>query len=274
MKLTHSIASLSLAIAFAASGPPHAQAHHGQDFMLLADWHLPAPGVGYLTTNFDWEKYSDRDEFGLAPSLMIGVAPRVALSLEADFRDESDDWRYNSVIPAAHFQITGPESKLPFRVALNVGYQFVDGAGAASGEDHHEPTDEHGAEHGAEHAEATESHSHSSSVHNHDSDALMGRLIIEGDFGDTKAIFNLIAMAGEGDGANWGYAAGVRQKVVEKVALGIEALGDFDSHGWHELVGGVYYEPVHSVTVKLGAGFGLTEETPDFTLRTGFIWRF
>ena len=103
---------------------------------------------------------------------------------------------------------------------------------------------------------------------------MTSRLIIEGDFGATKAIFNLISVARSSGGASWGYAAGVRHKVLEQLAFGVEAIGDFDSHGWHELVGGVYYEPVHSLTLKLGAGFGLTEETPDFTLRTGFVWRF
>lgn len=272
MKLKHSLSSLALAIALAACGAPHAHAHHGQDFILLEDWHLPAPGSGYLMTNLDWEKYSGRDEYALAPSLMLGIAPRMALSVDVDYREESDDWRYNSVLPAAHFQITGPDTELPFRVALNVGYQFVDGAGAATDADSH--GDEHRGEHHDGPAVTSERHSHSSSVHNHDSDALISRLIVEGDFGDTKAIFNLIALAGDGGGANWGYAAGVRHKVIDHVAVGIEALGDFESDGWHELVGGVYCEPVHSITLKLGAGFGLTEATPDFTLRTGFVWRF
>lgn len=273
-------AALSIALA-ALAFTTSVRAHHGQDFLLLEDWHLPAAGAGHLMTNFEWEHSSDRDEYGLGPSLMLGVMPRVALSVDVDFRDESDGWNYNSVMPAAHFQITGPESDLPFRVGLSVGYQFVDGAVAAGGEEHaHEEAghhaDEHGDEHADEHDHADEGHghSHASSVHNHDSDALMSRLIIEGDFGATKAIFNLISVARTDGGASWGYAAGVRRKVIEQLAFGIEALGDFESHGWHELVGGVYYEPVHSLTLKLGAGFGLTDETPDFTLRTGFVWRF
>ncbi|MBX7207015.1 MAG: hypothetical protein K1X78_01780 [Verrucomicrobiaceae bacterium] len=270
-----------LALAALAFTTISLHAHHGHDFILLEDWHLAAPGKGHLLTNFEWEHSGDGDEYGLAPSLMFGIAPRVALSLDVDFRDESDGWNYNAVMPAAHFQVTGPDSDLPFKVALSVGYQWADGAAGADGE---EPADEHGDEHHDDHADEHQGghdhehmghdHSHASSVHNHDSDALMSRLIIERDFGATKAVFNLISVARSDGGASWGYAAGVRHKVREQLAFGIEALGDFESHGWHELVGGVYYEPVHSLTLKLGAGFGLTEETPDFTLRTGFVWRF
>jgi hypothetical protein len=285
MKLTHTFASLVLAIALAGVGAPSIHAHHGQDFILLEDYQLPAPGGGHLMGNFEWEKYSDHDEFGLAPSLMFGVLPRVALSLDVNFRNESDGFDYNSVMPAAHFQITPPGSAFPLRVALSVGYQFVDGAFATDepAAPHHEEEHGHADEHGEgddhhaedEHADEDEhDHAHSSSVHNHDSDALMSRLIIEGDYGATKAVFNLISVVRDGGGADWGYAAGVRHKVAEQVALGVEAIGDFDSQGWHELVGGVYIEPIHTLTLKIGVGFGLTEATPDFTLRTGFIWRF
>lgn len=278
---THSSLAF-LALAIFTTGVADVRAHHGQDFLLLEDYHLPAPGGGHLMGNFEWEKYSDRDEFGLAPSLMFGVLPRVALSVDVNFRDESDGFDYNSVMPAAHFQLTSPESDFPVKVALSVGYQFVDGAFAADpAPSHHEEEGEH-AEHGHEHEhhadehaeEGAHDHSHTSSVHNHDSDALQSRLILEGDFGATKAVFNLISVVRDGGGADWGYAAGVRHKVLEQFAFGVEAIGDFESDGWHELVGGVYVEPVPSLTLKLGAGFGLTDATPDFTLRTGFIFRF
>jgi hypothetical protein len=86
-------------------------------------------------------------------------------------------------------------------------------------------------------------------------------------------VFNLLSLVDENE-ANWGYAAGVRHKVADKVALGVEAMGDFESEGWHEVVVGTYVEPIHSLTLKVGVGFGLTEATPDFTLRTGLIYRF
>jgi hypothetical protein len=266
------------ALACAIVLPLTAFAHHGQDFLLLEDYHLPAPGGGHLMGNFEWEKHSDGDEFGIGPSLMFGVLPHVALSVDVDFRDEGDGFDYNSVMPAAHFQLTPPDWKSPVKVALSVGYQWTDAAGGEESghDDEHGEQDGHEEEEGGHHrdGEAGSGHSHADLIHNHDSDALVSRLIIEGDFGKTKAVLNVISVVRDGGEAAWGYAAGVRHAVMGRLALGVEALGDFESDGWHELVAGAYVEPVESLTLKIGAGFGLTEATPDFTLRTGFIWRF
>ncbi len=276
MKLSFVFSSLLAVVSLSAFVPATLNAHHGQDFLLLEDWHLPAPGGGHVMTNFEWERRSDHDEFSLAPSLMFGVVRRVALSLDADFRDESEGWAYRSIMPAAHFQLTGAESDSPFKIALSVGYLFADSAAAED----HEDQPAHGDGHGGGHEDLghanSEGHvqSHVNSIHNHDSDALTSRLIIEGEFGATKALFNLISVVRDGGDASWGYAAGVRHKLREQLAVGVEALGDFQSDGWHEVVGGIFYEPVHSLTLKLGAGVGLTDATPDFTLRTGFVWRF
>lgn len=260
-----------------------ATAHHGQDFLLLEDYHLPAPGSGHFITNFEWEN-GDADEYGLTPALMFGVLPRLALSLEADFRDEAmTKWDYSSITPAAHFQISPPSSTFPIKFSISAGYQFGN-TDAEATPDHHaeeaepEHADEHGEEGGhheeeADHHAEEPAHSHSGSVHAHGEDAFVGRFIMEADFGKTKAIFNLLSVVTD-DEAAWGYAAGVRHKITEQVALGVEALGDFDSEGWHEIDLGAYYEPIQNVTLKLGAGFGLTEETPDFILRTGLIYRF
>jgi hypothetical protein len=255
-----------------------ASAHHGQDFILLEDYHLPSVGSGHLLTNFEWEKGSDGSEFGFSPSLMFGVLPRVALSVETDFRDEvADGWQYSSVTPMAHFQLSPPDSKSPIRFGLSAGYQFGN-ADPEVADEHaaHDHADEHADEHGEEHADEHDhaAHSHGGgSVHAHGVDAFVGRFVVEGDFGDTKVVFNLLSVVDDND-ANWGYAAGVRHKVASIVALGVEALGDFKSDGWHEIVAGAYVEPIHSLTLKVGVGFGLTEATPDFTLRTGFIYRF
>jgi len=258
-------------------------AHHGQDFLLLEDYHLPAPGSGHFITNFEWEN-GDTDEYGLTPAVMVGILPRLALSLEADFRDEATaKWDYSSIAPMAHFQLSPASSTFPIKFGVSAGYQFGN-ADAADTSDHHveEPEHEHADEHGeeerhheeeADHHAEEPAHSHSGSVHAHGVDAFVGRFIMEAEFGKTKAIFNLLSVVTD-DEAAWGYAAGVRHKITSQVALGVEALGDFDSEGWHEIDLGAYYEPVHHVTLKFGAGFGLTDETPDFILRTGVIWRF
>lgn len=267
---------LALAIWFGMN--TSAPAHHGQDFILLEDHHLPVPGQGHLMTNFEWEKHPDANEYGLAPGLLFGILPQVALGVDVQFRDELDDWNYVNVIPSAHFQITPPKLDFPIKVGLSIGYQFADGA-AGDGDDedsaesaHSHAEDEHA--HGGHEAEDGHVLSHSGSIHNHDNDLLATRLILESGFGDTKFLFNLISLVEDGGDAAWGYAAGVRHRVIHELAFGIEAMGDFESDGWHEIVGGIYYEPIHSLTLKLGAGFGLTEESPDFILHSGLVWRF
>lgn len=253
---------------------PTTHAHHGQDFLLIEDYQQAAPGKFFFITNFEWEKASEGNEFGLSPSLMLGVLPQVALSVDTEFRDETkSDWRYTSVTPALHVQLTPTGSDFPLKFAVSGGYQFADGSAADTEEEpsHHE---EAGGHHHSEHGHAETSHHHGGSIHNHDADAFVGRFIAEADLGGTKIVANLLSLVADGDEAAWGYAVGARHKVTKEVALGVEALGDFKSDGWQELVAGAYLEPSHMITLKIGVGFGLTEATPDFTLRTGLTYRF
>ncbi len=245
-------------------------AHHGQDFLLIEDYQQSLPGQVFFISNFEWEDPPGGNEFGFSPSLMIGVLPRLALSVDAEFRNEAySDWRYNSVTPALHVQLSPAKSTFPVKFAVSGGYQFADSPSevADEEEDHHHDEHEH------EHAEESHHH-HGGSIHNHDADAFVGRFIAETDIGKTKIIANLLSVVAEGDKAAWGYAIGARHKIIKEIALGMEALGDFKSDGWQELVAGAYFEPSHMLTLKLGVGFGLTEETPDFTLRTGLTYRF
>lgn len=276
MKLT-SLGILAASLSLTTS----ALAHHGQDFLLIEDYQQAAPGKFFFISNFEWEKSPDGNEFGFSPSLMAGILPMTALSIDTDFRNEPDgDWRYNSVTPALHVQLTPTDSTFPVKFAISGGYQFVDGGGSSSTEEvhhHEEETGHHGEEgHHEEEGAASEEghHHHGGSIHNHDSNAFVGRLIAEVDLGKTKIVANLLSLVADGDDAAWGYAVGARHKVTKEVALGMEALGDFDSNGWHELVAGAYIEPNHLLTFKIGVGFGLTEATPDFTLRTGLTYRF
>jgi hypothetical protein len=253
-------------------------AHHGQDFLLIEDYQQSLPGQFFFISNFEWENSPMGNEFGFSPSLMFGVIPRLALSVDAEFRNEPEgDWRYNSVTPALHVQLSPTKSTFPVKFAISGGYQFADGASETEeeGEEHHhEEADHHDEHEHHEHAEESQRHHHGGSIHNHDADAFVGRFIAEADIGETKIVANLLSVVAEGDKAAWGYAVGARHKIVKELALGAEALGDFKSDGWQELVAGAYFEPSHLLTLKLGVGFGLTEETPDFTLRTGLTYRF
>jgi hypothetical protein len=112
-------------------------------------------------------------------------------------------------------------------------------------------------------------------IHQHGVNQWFGRLIVESDLtAADKVLFNLLVVMPEGGKAAWGYAGGYRHAFTHELALGVEAIGDFGEANQHELMAGAYLAPTHSVLVRLGAGFGLTRESADFTLRAGLVWRF
>lgn len=258
-----SLAGLSLALAGSCFLPKAAQAHHGMDFLTVQSYEIPGPLGAYLFTDFEWERTDGDNEYGIEPGLLLGLLPRTALEVQASFgKEPGGDWRYQSVTPSLLIQLTPPDSKSPFRVALSAGYEFADELEAV--EEEHEEGDEHG----------EEEHGHSEGGHHHGVDGFEGRLIFEYEAGDWLFGTNFVADTDENDDAAFGYSAGVRYRVCQGFATGVEAHGDFEGGGEHELIAGFYFEPVHSAVIKIGAGFGLNEESPDFSLRTGLVWRF
>lgn len=102
-----------------------------------------------------------------------------------------------------------------------------------------------------------------------------GRLIIEADVTQQdKFLFNLLWVSPQHGPPAWGYAAGWQHRFSHEWAVGLEAIGDFGMEDEHEMVAGVYWSPWHHGTFKLGLGWGLTEESPDFSVRAGLVWRF
>lgn len=101
------------------------------------------------------------------------------------------------------------------------------------------------------------------------------RLIVEVDLtGSDRLALNLTHFSPSHGASQFGYAAGVRHAFTHDFAMSLEALGSFDEDNWHEAVLGVHRAVSHHLTVKLGASVGLTPETPDFALHTGFVLRF
>ncbi len=344
-----------------------ARAHHGQEFFLLYDVRVQKPLHGILQGQFSFIDEGADDSIGLSPSLSLGILPRTAFNLRADFTDEAaDSWAYRSIEPGFQLDLTPPYLKLPIRFGVAVSYQFSGGSSshssgttdlsgstvahvhddsasqtthppstssAAAGHDH--LTHDHGtplvsqpgvdlgpdaltpeelaaieAENAAntaaqtpaavppsapatakpkpkpkptaeahdhashDHAEASR-HSHSGGIHNHDDNLFTASLIFEADVTpDTLLVGNLISVLPEGGSAAWGYAIGVRHRFRPGLAVGVEALGDFDSHGHQEVLGAVFWESVHHVLLKVGVGTGLTSVSPDATLRAGVLWVF
>jgi hypothetical protein len=280
------IKTFALALTVAAMLAQPIFAHHGDDFLLLEDATLPKQWHGYLSPSLSWENYDENDTFSVETTALLSVASQLALSVSTAFDDEDEDWAYSSVTPRVHVQLTPPDADFPIKVALSFGYQFAEG-GEESSSHHHEAAsheheheaEEHGGEHEekghgeeTDHAEA-EAHSHSG-IHNHDANQWVSRLVVEADLGSTKLLLNLIGNWPEGDSANFGYAVGVRHSFNDTFAAGVEAIGDFADEGEHEILLGGYVSPSHSVTLKLGVGFGLTEQSPDVTVRSGLVWRF
>ncbi len=247
------------------------QAHHGQDFMTVEGYETPGTLKAILFSDLEWERTSDSNEYGIEPGVLLGLFPRTALDVETRFGQEpGGDWRYTSVTPSLLFQLTPPDSKNPFRVSVSLGYEFADDSESGeehreeSGEDHHEGVDHHEEE--PDH-QATGGHQHGVS-------GFEGRVILEYCSGDWLLGGNFIVDTATDDDLSYGYSAGVRYRVTNTFAAGLEAEGDFADHGSHELIAGVYFEPIEQTVIKLGAGFGLTEESPDFALHLGLVYRF
>lgn len=273
--LTHSniIAFTSLIFASTAS------AHHGRDFLVVQDYTLPAPLTMNLLGNFSWEGEGSDEEFLFEPGAIVGLAPRLALEATAGFLDDEDGWEFASIDPTLHLQLTNPASSFPVRIGLSAGYQFGERAtGADEPEHQHEHEHNHEDDHGDDHenlaAESEPDHLHRG-IDRHGEDLFHARLILESDFTEKlKGVVNLIAVVPEEGSAAWGYSAGLRHAFNHQFALGGEVLGDFSRSGSHEVFAAGYVTPHHCLSFKLGAGLGLTDESPDFSLRTGVVWRF
>ena len=254
--------TLLLASAFLLTATEHVLAHHGRDFILLQDYSQPTVGSGNLTLGYEWSRHGSDDEMSLEPGAFYALLPRIAVGLSASFEDNGEGWNYASVMPYTHWQLTPPDAKLPFRAGLALGYQFGEQNG-----DHHEAEDtgSHGAEHTHEHH----------GIHRHGESFFSAKLILETDLTDAdKLLVNLINVTPEEGSTAWGYAAGIRHSFSHAVALGLEATGDFGEGNEHEIVLGAYLSPNHQFTFNLGIGTGLTSDSPDFSLRTGIVWRF
>jgi hypothetical protein len=106
-------------------------------------------------------------------------------------------------------------------------------------------------------------------------EGLSARLMLEADLtGADRVVLNLVHFNDRAQGPAWGYAAGLRHAFHHDVAMSVEALGNFNQENWHQAVVAVHYAPVHWGLIKLGTAFGLTSETPDFSLIAGFVVRF
>lgn len=252
-----------------------ARGHHGQDFLVVQSYHVPGSLSAHAFGDFEWSRLDGGNGYEFQPGVMVGILPRTALEVTTLFeKSGAEAWRYSSVTPSVVLQLTPPDSKLPFRVAVSAGYEFADERGGAERHEEEHAEDGHGEEgHHGEQAEPG-SHRHGDAGHHHGTSGFEGRLILETEAAGFRIGVNFIADTDDEGDAIFGYAGGVRYAFTSAIAAGVEAQGDFEGDGGHELIGALYFTPMSSLIVKVGAGFGLNENTDDFTLRTGVMWRF
>lgn len=269
-------------------------ADHGRDFLLLQDATVPAIGDWITFTNFNASVQSGPDEAGFELGATTGIFPRTSLTAALQSADSGQgSWDWSSAGPALQFDLTPPGS--PVLIGLLIGRDFAlrdqhydheDHHEDDAHDDHHEEDDHHDFEvlHADDPHEEEEPHEHEdeeggnhehSGIHLHGIDAYHARLIIEGTVcGETRWVGNLIALFPDEGETAFGYAVGIRHPVSDRLAIGAEATGDFSINDYHEATLGCYYSPIHALTLKAGLGFGLNSASPDFTFRTGLVWKF
>ncbi|MGE9270719.1 MAG: hypothetical protein ACQKBU_07935, partial [Verrucomicrobiales bacterium] len=112
-------------------------------------------------------------------------------------------------------------------------------------------------------------------IHRHGEDYFSSRLILEWQaLENTRAVANLIIVSGGWSDIAYGYSIGIRHDFSSHWAVGLEAIGDLDSNGEHEIVGGVWFSPRHDLNIRLGLGTGLGGNSPELATFSGLTWRF
>ena len=245
---------------------PWAQAHHGREFLLTEDPMVPEPGHGHLMLGAEFDDADSGEEWGLEPGVMLGVSRWIGLDLSARFGEDSEsDWDYQAV--SAGLLISPSEPSWPVRIGLGLGYNFAQES--ATHDHHHDMDHETMAD-----EEDTMTHEHHG-IHAHGISGFHARLIAETDLtDDLRFVANLVGMFPEDGTPAWGYAYGLRYSVNSDLSFGLEGTGDFDSEGEQLLLGAVYWRPTSCLTLKLGAGPGLTDQSPDLAVRAGVAWCF
>jgi hypothetical protein len=86
--------------------------------------------------------------------------------------------------------------------------------------------------------------------------------------------FNLLAereAAGNAE-TEWGYAAGVRRTITDKVAIGLEITGTLEHGKEGEVLVGLFVDPLPWLTVNVGLGTGFNDGA-DLSVRSAFIFK-
>lgn len=270
-------------------------AHHGRDFILVQDSAIPDYLSGVAIGGIEWTSDGDTNEFSTEPGFYIGLSKYLAFGLSAGFSDDGDGWKYTGITPQIVLSLIPPTGPTNFRAGLWVGYEYAeDISGAVSSGAHGHGGGNNGGGPDAPpvsgwdfrrdkyHGIPSSSGSGTSSsaqggIQRPGESGLQSRLILESDVTQkTRAVLNLVSfVSGTKGKPGFGYAAGLRHEFSHDLSFGIEALGDFEERQSSQqiLLTTMIGLPRH-LSLRLGAGGGLTRAAPDFTLHTSFLWRF
>ena len=271
-----------------------ALAHHGQDFFVTLDARVPAKnGFSAFTTAAAGE-----DDFTLETGLIAGLGAGLAAGFTVDFSD-TGSFRPKGITPILQWSV--PLGESPLRLGAAFSHHFSDSARTTHGGGGHS----HGG-HSHSHAAAPAGFSFapasfpssafgfnpdapppptpqpaavpvggSSTIHLHDEDYYLTRFILEYELGHhTRLVGNLILAGTSSSDTAIGYSLAARHSFNHEWAVGLEAIGDFNTGGYHQVVAGVIHSPRHDLGLRLGVSHGLGATEEGATGLFGITWRF
>jgi hypothetical protein len=214
---------------------PGIKAHHGRDFLLTQTAHLPAKGEIYAIARQDFVDEGEEKEWEFEPAAIAAVADWLTLEVHSHIEKvKGESTEYESTAAAGYFRFNPRES------ALAVG--------------------------GAVEYEVAR--------HSDDEDLWEFAGLASYEAGDWMFGLNLLAEREAGGGAEmeWGYAAGVRRTLSDKVAAGLEVAGTLQDGEEGEILMAFLVDPLPWLTINVGLGTGFNGGT-DLSLRSAFVFR-
>jgi hypothetical protein len=214
---------------------PAANAHHGRDFLLTQTAHLPVRGELYAVARQDFVDEDEENEWEFEPAVIGAVADWLTLEVHSHIEKVTgESVEYESTAAAGYFRFT--PRKLALAVGAAIEYELA--------------------------------------RHNDEEDVweFAGLASYEAD--QWMLGLNLLAERETRGGAEteWGFAAGVRRTLTNKVAAGLEVAGTFEDDQEGEILLGIFADPRPWLTINVGVGTGFNGGG-DLSVRTAFIFK-
>jgi len=227
-------ACVCLPLLMLAAAASHA--HHGRDFLLTQNAHLPESGKIYGVARLDYTDEEHSKEWEFEPAVIGAVTDWLTLEAHSHIeKPKGESAEYESTAAAGYFRFTPRESA--FALGASVEYE------AARHSDDHDVWGFAG-------------------IASYQANGWL--------FG-----VNLLAdrESGSDAGTDWGYAAGARRAINRKLAIAVEAAGSFEGDNEGEVLVGLFADPAPWLSVNIGAGTGFNGGA-DLTFRSALIFRF